>query len=455
MTRSLRVMQKALAVSLPAHGYPAGSFDKVACPSLGRCVASFGGPLVLSERGGKWRRDAVPSSVFLNSLACPTPGSCASTARARGSLSVFVVTKNGQSWRKSVVELPGNLDPSKAYPVLPSVSCGSPGNCSAVGSYQTFKPGEIRTHALLVDEKNGAWSAGFDAQLPPDAATAPDVNGQGPGGEASVVSCPSAGNCAAVGSYDVLVGDLNLSAGWVATEQAGHWAPAVRVQLRGKPLAAEHLAFTAVSCPSVRNCTAVGGSGAPGGGGKGLILQERKGVWLQAIRAPLPRGGEVPSAPNSFEIPLFSVSCGAADDCGAVGAYVKKGHKSSPGTYHGWLLAERHGKWSASALVLPRNAKGAGMVFLHQVDCPARGTCVAVGSYNRHGTGQPLLVIERGGKWQRAVNVALPSDAAEPARRHAGLESVSCASANRCTIVGTYNSKARKVRGLILSLRLR
>jgi hypothetical protein len=205
----------------------------------------------------------------------------------------------------------------------------------------------------------------------------------------------------------------------------------------------------------VGNCTAVGGSTGGKGGEQGLILTERNGKWLPAIRAPLPAGGEAPSEPNAFDDPLFSVSCADASNCGAIGAYVKTGHHGYPGTYRGWLLAKRHGTWSASGLVLPRNAAGAGMVFLHQIDCPSRGNCVAVGSYNNHGTGHGLIVIERRGVWQRAIDAALPANAAKPSRQAAGLDSVSCASTSRCAIVGTYADKTGAFRGLILNLRIR
>lgn len=455
VTESAGVTQTAVGVPLPPHGKLGTASNRVVCPSPDRCVASFGasgGLLVLSRHGREWTRAAVPKGVLLNSLACPSAASCVGTARGRGE-TPYVVTQSGRTWRKSVVELPGSLDPTKTFPVLPAASCGSPGNCSAVGSYETFKPGEVATHALLVDEEAGVWGAAFDAQLPPDAATAPDVNGQGPGGRAALVSCPSAGNCVVIGTYDVLAGDLNESAGWVATERAGHWGPAAKVRLPGNPGAVESLSFTGLSCVSVGNCTAVGGSTA-NSGEQGLILKERNGVWLQAIRAPLPRGGVAPSEPNAFDDPLFSVACADANDCAAIGAYVKKGHHGYPGTFRGWLLAERHGAWSASAIVLPRPAS-AGMVFLNQVSCLSRGNCVAVGNYNGH-PGHGVIAVERHGTWQRALNATLPVDAAKPSSRQtAGLDSVSCASASRCTIVGTYADKAGKIRGLILDLRIR
>ena len=306
-----------------------------------------------------------------------------------------------------------------------------------------------------MSENSGTWGAGFDAKLPSDAATTSDVNGQGPGGAASVVSCPSAGNCAASGTYAVRVGDLNEPAGWVATEKAGKWGPAVTVQLPGGRTAVEHSSFTGLSCPAVGNCTAVGGSTAPKGGEQGLILRERNGGWLQATRAPLPIGGAAPSEPNAYDDPLFSVSCAAPDDCAAIGAYVNRAHPGGyPGTYHGWLLTERHGKWSASKLVLPGKAKAPGDVFLNAVTCRSRGNCVSIGSYASHGKTNGLIDIERNGEWQRAIKAALPTNAAKASDQHGGLDSVSCPSTNRCTIVGQYKARSGKTQGLIINLQI-
>jgi hypothetical protein len=449
-TRPATVSQEAIGVSLPRRRVVVASFNQVICPSSAGCVASFsegGRLLVLGERGGKWTREAAPDVEVL-SLACHSLGSCVGSGISPyGKQPAEVMTQSGRSWHAFVVQLPGNTSPSSSP--LRSVSCGSAGDCTAVGSYQVFKPGRIESHALTVEQKNGTWGAGFDAQLPPDAATTSDVNGTGPGGVADVVSCPSAGNCAVGGTYAVLVGDLNESAGWVATEQAGKWEPAVSVRLPGGGTAVDHFGFTGLSCPSAGNCTAVGGSTDPKGGEQGLILEERNGVWLQGIRAPLPRGGAAPSEPNAFDDPLLSVSCAAPDDCAAVGAYVMRG---SPNRYHGWLLTERAGTWSASGLVLPPKTKASGGVFLKQVSCPSRGNCVAVGYYAGKGITHGLIVIERRGKWQRAIKPTLPADAGK--RQHGGLDGVSCSSTSRCTVVGSYNDSSGKSRGLILSLRI-
>lgn len=465
-TQSVRVSQKVIEVSLP-RGVSGDVRPQVACPSVSGCVATFGTAnlLVLDEHRGKWTREATLAGVGVRALACPSIGSCVGTGWISGEPKA-VVTQSGRSWRASAVQLPpGNPSPSAS--LLPSVSCGSAGDCTAVGWYQVFKPGEIESHTLLVEQRDGTWGAGFDAQLPPDTATTSDANGLGPGGVASVVSCPSAGDCAVGGTYfNSFAGSwpggfLNRSEGWVATEQAGHWGRAVSVELPGKSDAlgdpsksgtSPFLGFTGLSCPSGGNCTAVGGYAITGEQEGGLILKQRKGVWLPGIRAPLPREGVVPSAPNSWIDPLGPVSCAAPNDCAAVGSYVKRG---SPNRYHGWLLTERSGKWNASGLVLPRKAKAPGGVFLNQVTCPSRGNCVAIGFYASHGKTNGLIDIERRGKWQRAIKAALPANAAEVSRQHAFLDSLSCPSTNRCTIVGSYKDRHGKAQSLILSLRVR
>jgi hypothetical protein len=70
-----------------------------------------------------------------------------------------------------------------------SVSCASAGNCSAGGSYFT---GYL--HAFVVNEVNGTWRTA--AQVPGTAAL-----DRGQTAYVTSVSCKSAGNCSAGGTY--------------------------------------------------------------------------------------------------------------------------------------------------------------------------------------------------------------------------------------------------------------
>src|SRR5690242_9331478 len=99
--QSVRTSQKAIGVSLPRPQYAVAGFNRVVCPVVGGCVASFseGGRLaVLRQRGPQWTREATPPGVFLVALACPSPGSCVGSARAPRGTSVYVLTQGRRTW---------------------------------------------------------------------------------------------------------------------------------------------------------------------------------------------------------------------------------------------------------------------------------------------------------------------------------------------------------------------
>ena len=91
------------------------------------------------------------------------------------------------------------------------------------------------------------WSTGTKVALPSDAAKSRDV-------EMHSVSCPSAGNCTAVGRYQ------NASAdrlGLLLTEKLGKWT-AAEATLPAGAASDPNPILTPVSCASAGNCTTVG-----------------------------------------------------------------------------------------------------------------------------------------------------------------------------------------------------
>lgn len=454
------VAQTAAAAPLPKSAVQnkGSNLYRVVCPSAPVCVATGnyrtatqGHLLVIVENGGKWMPQQTPAGFSIASLACPSVGRCVGTSSG-GEQRTSLLTQEGRTWQSSTVALPAGAS-STPWPELASISCGSPGNCAAVGAY------EIPTFAkpLLVTESNGTWLAGAEPQPPANAATSSDRNISTPGNTLSLVACASAGNCTAVGTYT----DTNAVSGeypWVLTETVGHWAAGVAARLPadassyGDPTrgAAPFFGFDGLSCPSAGDCTAVGGYLGNGDVELGLILTERDGTWSRGVRAPLPPHAVPNSEPNELNSPLASISCAAPNDCAAVGSYVLKVN----GTPHGLLLTERGGTWKATALALPPRAKAPGGVFLSSVACPSHGNCVATGYYAGQGRTHGFFVRERGGKWGRAVNAALPANAAPARNQHTFLPSVSCASASRCTAVGSYTNRSGVRQGLMISLRL-
>ena len=456
--------QKPLRAPRPA-GVPqkkAGVVDQVACASTKSCAAY--GVWLYTEQAGTWKAETVPAhagGANLRSLACPAAGRCEVVGVA-GAQHLIAVTEKGRLWRATGIVLPGNAapinPPNGPYPWAAGVSCPSSGTCTAVGHYGDA---DHTTHALLVTEQKGTWGAATDAPLPPDASTTfpPPDSESFAGGFLNLVSCPSGGSCTAVGSYTRK--PLEAAYPWRFDEVGGQWVAATTglqlptgaastVDTRGGG-ASPFMGFSGLSCPSAGNCTAVGGYVDSHSDFQGAIFTERGGHWSRAIKAPVPATAGPSNDPMELLNPLTAVSCGAADDCAAVGWFLKGGSH----TQHGLLLAEHGGKWKASAMQLPTGAGAPGGVFLTSVSCPSRGNCVAVGYYGSHGKTHGLIVRERGGKWLRAVNAAVPRDAASASKSHTFLNTVTCPSKNTCEAGGSYSDRSGKTQGLLLALKLR
>ena len=460
-----QVTQKALEAPRPsgAAKKKAALVEQVACASTQSCAA-FGTSLY-TERTGKWKASDTPvaagtGGTNLRSLACPAAGRCEAVGIG-GAHHLVHLTENGRKWNIGELALPANAapidPPSGPYPSA-TLSCAGAGDCTAVGTYYAS---DHTSHALLYGESNGTWGPPTDVSLPPDASTVfPPPDGVVfAGGALNFVSCPSAGNCSAVGGYTrIPTGGVYP---WVFDETGGLWAPAgVGLQLPAGAStgiddraggASPFMGFSGLSCPSAGNCTAIGGYVESQPDFQGVIFTEHDGVWSNGIKAPAPAGAAHYNDPMELINPLNAVSCATANDCAAVGSFLKGDSQ----TQHGLLLAEHEGRWKASAIVLPRGSRASGGVFLTSVSCPSRGNCVAVGYYAEHGKTHGIVVRERRGKWLRAVNAALPKDAASASRSHTFLDSVSCSSQSACEAGGSYTDRSGRTQGLLLGLRLR
>jgi hypothetical protein len=184
-----------------------------------------------------------------------------------------------------------------------------------VGSY-TDSSGNIQ--GLLLNEVSGTWQPGIEAPLPLGAASNPNVS-------LNSVSCPSAGNCSAVGSYTTTISSETL--GLYLDEVSGTWEPGHGTS----PLPAAvnpNVTFTSVSCSSAGNCSTVGHYTDISGNVQGVLFNDVSGTWQTATPAALP-----PGAASNPAVSLTSVSCVSAGNCSAVGNYT-----DSSGNVQGLLL---------------------------------------------------------------------------------------------------------------------
>src|SRR3954470_8997826 len=130
------------------------------------------------------RRGAVGALavVFLLLFAAGSASSASTVAHAK------------PRWRVTVAKLPANAATGgKRAGYIDSISCASPGNCSAVGVY-LLRPATLYHWAeLLLTEKAGHWARGVEAVLPANAKAGPPGDaGPAPPFGLDSVSCASA-----------------------------------------------------------------------------------------------------------------------------------------------------------------------------------------------------------------------------------------------------------------------
>ena len=436
------------AIEMPGPGAVSkggyGAVSSVSCASAGSCVAGgyheYGEGergFVAVEKNGVWGAAIeMPGPGPLNkgegqvnSVSCVSAGSCVAGGNytdGRGYGQGFVVSEKNGVWG-TAIEVPGlgALNKGTAYVQVSSVSCASAGNCAAGGSYPD---GDDNGQGFVAVEKNGTW------------ATATEVPGLGAlnqGGDAGVsaVSCAPAGSCAAGGSY--ADGDGN-SQGFAAVEKNGTWSTATGVPglgTLGPPSKGRDAGVDSVSCGSAGNCAAGGSYSVGHGNDQGFVADERNGRWGKATAVPglvaLNKGGLAG---------VGSVSCASAGNCAAGGSYAD----ADSHDIWAFVAVEENGVWG-KAVTLP---VGDGEV--DSVSCASAGNCLAGGaasadytSSNDHG----FLAELRNGRWGKAT--AVPGLAALNQGGDAGVNSVSCGAAGNCTASGYYKDSHRHYQGFV------
>jgi hypothetical protein len=291
-----------------------------------------------------------------------------------------------------------------------------------------------------------AWPAASNLRLlPPGASTAPHAQNA----QLDSVTCTSAGNCVAVGSYaDAFLGSQAM----IATETSGAWGRASELTLpAGANTTAEdqHAQLSSVACTSAGNCVAVGGYSDVASSTHAMVAAETNGVWGQASEINVPAGANATQTAS-----LESVACTSPGNCVAVGSYTGTQGANGGASFdystvygtEGMAVTETDGVWAqASALALPIGAAaGAGQqVSVASVACTGPGSCVAVGTYNE-GSGDDggMIATDTNGAWGQASELVLPSNAPPtPVQAPAGLASVACTGAGDCVAVGNYTER--------------
>ncbi len=441
---------RAAPVALPSGAKSGEYLDlySVACPSVGNCSAVgyyFDRnvkvqAMVEDEVGAVWQQaeevDLPPGAqtsgnlgtTVLDDVSCSSTGNCTAVGSyidGSGDEQGLIVEEIGGVWQQgSELDLP----PGTSFDAFGGVSCAPGGLCSAIG---TLYDASFFTQGFVLDEQpGGTWDGATEVTLPYNAVSDsdPEVSMFG-------ISCASTGNCAAVGEYKT---DDNGQTAMLLDETGGVWQGGSPVGLPSTAEAAMGGSLTAVSCPAVARCVAVGTDTRQGTGTTGLLGVEQGGpasdpVWQTGTDLTLTTSSQPAS---NLDDSFSSISCPAVNECAAVGWYDNASYDQEAFevdlTPSGWA--------TAGQTQLPANSSPYPRSDLTSVSCAAVGECSAVGWYLGAPGNEGLLLDEIDGSWQPAEQMAPPPDAAlDP---QVALNSVSCAAAQYCAAVGTYSTSS-------------
>ena len=340
----------------------------VSCASAGNCTAGgfytdssgFSQAFVVTEAHGAWGKAQEVAGALntggwahVDSVSCTSAGNCA----AGGFYSVgsgfhgFVVTETHGAWGK-----PQQITGAGA---VVSVSCASAGNCAAGGTYSDRSSDSL---AFVVTETHGIWG-----KLQQVAGA---LNTGGFGAHVFSVSCASAGNCSAGGSYSGSSGAL----AFVVDEANGIWGKAQQVAAALNTGGRSQV--DSVSCGSAGNCSAGGFYTDSSAHSQAFVVTERHGIWgkAQEVAAALNTGGSAA---------VSSVSCGSAGNCSAAGS----GSAA-------FVVDEANGIWGKAQEVAGALSVRGG-AGLASVSCTVSGSCSAGGSYQDRSARTQAFVVSK------------------------------------------------------------
>ena len=364
-----------------------------------------------------------PQEMYTSSVSCSSPGNCAAVGQFKngnGGYEAFTMTSTNDVWaraRPAVFDTGIQSNSPNAF--LYSVSCSSPGDCTAVGQ---FKNVYDTMQAFTMTSTNGAWDTARPAQF-----NTGDQNAS-PNDSFFSVSCTSPGNCTAVGSF------LNSSAGYEAftmTSTNDVWARArPTVFLAGVQSTSLNAVFNSVSCSSPGNCTTVGMFKNSDGGFEGMTMTSQNGNWDTA------RPAVVSAIQDEAKYGMFnSVSCASPGNCIAAGLV-----RNSSNTNEAFTMTSVNGEWdTAQPAVFPISEQFVSRSgFFTSVSCASPGNCTAVGKFmDATGENQAFTMSLANGAWDLARPAQFNTDFRNTAPDD-GLESVSCATPGNCTAAGYF-----------------
>jgi hypothetical protein len=323
-----------------------------------------------------WVVQAAPSAIG-NDISCTSPTAC--TVVAGGSIQRW----NGSEWSSQSLAVPAGGSGVKAD----SVSCSSSSACTAVGSYLNGS-GESK---VLAEFWNGSeWKV--QSSPTPTSATGIQVRG---------ISCLSASECSAVGTYGVTT---TFGLRWNGSE----WS----LQTTKNPTTETYL--TSISCVSSSFCMATGYY-YDSVSASWIALAERWDGSEWSVKT-------VAKPAGSTRTWFFGVSCTSSSACTAIGD--KEGAERQP-------MAQR---WNGTEWSLQTTPTIKSFQSAVDIVCPSSTACTAI-AYGLDGGSVDIPIALRwsGSEWTKQ-SLPLPAGALNSIPN-----SLSCVVSRGCMMVGQYS----------------
>ena len=349
--------------------------------------AGFRHAFMTNEKNGRWSRlvtvfsaRTAPSALAgVGSVSCSGPGNCA----AGGGMPAFVVSEVNGRWGRAH-QFGATGKNSRA-----EVSCTSAGNCSA--SWKSF----------VARERNGRWSKPM---------AVPGLSALGTGADITSLSCTAAANCVVGGTYDSRSG-IEV---FVASKRNWRWGRAIEIPGFTALNQEGYGLLASVSCVSAGNCVAGGSYAQPadfaGGVYEPFVASERNGRWGKAIEVPgIPPAGSTVCQPDSASCvagQVSSVACARGGICAVGGWYdtpAISGTVAFVATYKNGLWTNATQVPGLAALDTAKNSA------VRSVSCTLTGHCAGGGSYSNPGGLPAFVVDENNGTWGQVQTVRFHS----------------------------------------------
>ena len=416
------------AVSQPISNVAVNS---VSCASAGNCVAvgkyspATGNAVsfILNSTNGVWGqatpvtfpngvRNASPFERLWR-VSCTSIGNCTAVGNFRNAtggsaghndhIEAYTVSLTNGVWGQATPVVFANsvIQHSRPNAQFYSVSCNSPGNCTAVGHFKNAAGG---FEVFVTSSSNGVWSQATSAVFTSGVQPTQSVYLYQ---EPYSVSCASAGNCVVVGGFTNAALDYEA---FILTSTNGVWGQATPPTFASGVLRdyAPNDVLASVSCASVGNCVAAG-KVRTNSGREAFTISLTNGVWGEGRLAVFP-AGLLREGQNIESFAEFrSISCPSVGNCTAGGYFVNQNSANEAFT-----MTSTNGVWDSPVPAV----FGSGIqdqnpdALIRSVSCASAGNCAAVGYFKQTQVGYRALAMLSTGS-APSENPATPTTLAE------------------------------------------